>query len=263
MRFGRNLAAIVSRWRQSQSGNIAIISGLALPALVGFCGLGVDAGYWYFRQRDLQGAVDIAAYNATLALRSGATTSAITYGASGDAAFNGWNPGQGTIVVHTPPTSGTHQTTNAIEVILTETEPRFFSAIFTQTPVNASVRAVGSYASSGVACLLALNKTAHKALQFWGNNTTTMNGCNVMSDSFASDRIGIGGSSTLTAPCAISAGGVSVTSTLNLTSCVHPLTNSPPAADPYASLAAPPIPGSCQSVPNNGTLAPGKYCGGL
>jgi len=252
-----------SNWWKSQPGNIAIISALAMPCLVGFCGMGADVGYWYYRQRILQGAVDVAAYDGAIALSAGASATSVISGASADATSNGWRSSQGTITVHTPPTSGTHQNANSVEIILTENEPRYFSNIFSGSTVKVSVRAVANYQLPGRACMLALDKTAKNALQFWGNNTTTLSGCNVMSDSLNTQSLSVGGSSTVSVPCAIAVGTVYVNATLNSTSCGSPISNAEPAADPYASLPAPAIPVTCTSVPAIGNLSPGKYCNGL
>jgi hypothetical protein len=130
--------------------------------------------------------------------------------------------------------------------------------------VNLSVRGVGHYNHAGSACILTLNKTASHALEFWGSSTTTLNNCNAMSNSSANDALVVGGSSTVTVPCAISVGGVAVSSTLNQTQCTTPKTHAGAAKDPYLSLPAPPIPANCSNVPGgNAPLQPGKYCGGL
>ena len=263
MRVVRLLKPVLSRYCRSRHANVAVISALAMPCIVGFCGLGADTGYWYYRQRVLQGAADITAYNAAVALSAGSSTAAIAAGASSDATTNGWNSAQGTITVNTPPTSGTHQNANSAEVILTETEPRFFSLIYANSKVNVSVRAVAAYRSSGVACMLALDKKVQNALDFSGSNSTKLAGCNAMSDSLNNQSFGVNGSSTVSVPCAIAAGGVDVSSTLSLTLCKSPISNAQPAPDPYASLAAPAIPASCTNAPGNGDLSPGKYCGGL
>lgn len=263
MQISRSLNSVLSRcWRSSQ-GNVAIISALAMPCLVGFCGMGADVGYWYYRQRVLQGAADIAAFDGAVALSTGASTSSVTYGASSDASSNGWQSANGTITVNTPPKSGNYENAKSVEVILTENEPRYFSNLFSNSTVKVSVRAVANYKVSGSACMLALDKSAKNALQFWGNNSTTLTGCNVMSDSLNVQSLSVGGSSTVTVPCAIAVGSVYVNSTLDLTSCTSPTSNAEPAADPYASLAAPPIPATCTTVPASGNLSPGKYCGGL
>ena len=263
MQMSRSVKKMLSRWWRSRRGNIAIISGLAMPCLVGFCGMGADVGYWYYRQRVLQGAADIAAYNGAVALSAGASASSVISGGSGDATTNGWQSSNGTITVNTPPTSGTHKDSHSVEVILTENEPRFFTNLFSGSTVKVSVRAVANYQVAGRACMLALDKTAKNAFQFSGNNTTNLTDCNVMSDSLNSQSLGVDGNSSVTVPCAIAVGGVDASGTLNLTSCKSPTSNAEPAPDPYSSLPAPTIPSTCTSVPASGNLSPGKYCGGL
>jgi len=147
---------------------------------------------------------------------------------------------------------------------LTDNEQRLFTKMFSAQPVLISVRSVATFSSSGEACMLALNKTASQAVRLWGNNATTLTGCNIMSDSFAMDAVAIGGSSTVTAPCVLAVGQVSVSSTLNLTTCATVTNNSAPAKDPYQNLPAPVIPPQCQNVPGgNAHLQQGRYCGGI
>lgn len=264
MRSARVFKRLFPRWRDSESGNVAIIAALMAPVVIGFAGMGVETGYWFYKQRLLQGAADVAAFNATVALRNGESNSSILTNASTDASSNGWTAANGTIQVNTPPVSGNFKNGNSVEVLLTDTQQRLFSKIFNKNPVQISVRSVANYQSSGQACMLALNKTKDQAVRIWGNNTTVLNGCNVMSDSFAWDGVAIGGSSRLTAPCVLSVGGVDVEATLTLTSCGSPTTNSAPATDPYRNLPAPPIPQNCSNVPGgNAPIQPGRYCGGL
>jgi Flp pilus assembly protein TadG len=253
-----------SNWWKSQPGNIAIISALAMPCLVGFCGMGADVGYWYYRQRVVQAAVDVTAYDAIVAMAAGASTATIKAGASSDASANGWKSSSGKITVNMPPTTGTHKDANSAEIIITENEPRFFTEIFSHSTVKISGRAVASYTGVGNACMLALNKTAKNAFQFWGHNTSTLKNCNAVSDSLNAQGLSVGGNSNVTAPCLISAGGVYVTSTLTLTSCHAAISHAQYTPDPYKSVAAPTIPKNCTNAPGGkGNYSPGRYCGGL
>jgi hypothetical protein len=248
------------RFARSRGGNVAIITGLLTPALVGFAGLGTETAYWYFRQRTIQAAADIAAFNGDIALRGGTSQTDITTGATTTATDNGWRAANGTITVNTPPTSGTHQDTKSVEVILTENVPRYFTALFFSTPVPLNVRAVASYQSMGTACMLGLNKAQSKTVQFWGNASAKFEECNIVSDSSASDAFAVGGSANVTTPCAASVGGSYVTSVLHLTDCTSVTVNSPYTPDPYASLPAPPV-GTCHSGAISSPLDPGTYCG--
>jgi Flp pilus assembly protein TadG len=264
MRSARVFKRLFSRWKGSETGNVAIIAALMMPVIIGFTGMGVETGYWFYKQRLLQGAADIAAYNAVVALRNAEPMGGIVPQATTDASNNGWRAANGTIQVNLPPTSGAHQNGNSAEVIVTDNEQRLFTKMFSATPVQIYARSVATYSSSGQACMLALNKTASQAVRLWGNNATTLNGCNIMSDSFAPDAVAIGGSATVTAPCVLAVGQVSVSATLNLTTCATVTNNSAPAADPYKNLPTPPIPNNCSNVPGgNAPIQPGRYCGGI
>src|SRR5215469_4305085 len=251
----------IIKFLRSRRGNVAIGPSLALPVLVGFCGLAADAGYWFYRQRDVQGAADIAAYDGAVALENSANASGISDAATTGASSNGWNSTQGTITVNTPPTSGPNQNSQSVEVILTENEQRFFTSLFSSGTVPVNVRAVATYLQTQAACMVGLNKTKAMTVQFWGNANADFTQCNIVSDSSASNAFAVGGSANVTAPCVDSVGGSYVTATLTLTSCSSVTNKARYVYDPYASLPAPPT-GSCSSS-SGSALSPGTYCGGL
>src|SRR5215469_191773 len=105
---------LIRQFLHTTRGNIVVVAALATPAIVGFCGLAGETGYWYYRQRDMQGAADVAAYDGVVALRNGLPVETVTSNATSGAQANGWNSSAGTITVNTPPQSGSHQTTNAV-----------------------------------------------------------------------------------------------------------------------------------------------------
>lgn len=235
-----------------------------MTMLVGFCGLGIDTGYWFYQQRQLQGAVDIAAFDAATALNAGSSVSDAGALAKSAAAANGWSSANGTITVNSPPTSGTHQTTNSVEVILTENVPRYFTTIYSSSNITIQTRAVGTKNGSHVACVIALSPTASKAIDVTGTGNVSSPNCDMVSDSSASDSIYMGGGAQLTTPCLVAVGGATTTSGLDLTKCTAPTTNAPVATDPYASVPTPSIPGPCQTVSNKQTsFSPGYYCNGI
>lgn len=244
----------------SKRGNVAILTALVAPVLIGFCGLGADAGYWFFRQRDLQGAADIAAYDGAVALENSADVTGITTASTAGASTNGWTSSLGTITVNTPPTSGPNQNTHTVEVLLTENEQRFFTSLFSQDPVPVSVRAVATYLQTQSACMVGLNRTKADTVQFWGNAQADFTACNIVSDSSSSSAFAVGGAANITAPCVDSVGGDYVTATLTLTSCSSVTTHSPYIYDPYANLPAPTVGSGCANS-SGSTLSQGTYCG--
>ena len=247
-------------------GLTAVTFALSLPVIVGSAALGVEVGFWFFEERRLQTAADLAANAGAVVLRSGGSRNAMVGAAAEEAAENGYIPG--TITVNTPPTSGPNQNGRAVEVFLQRDLERYFTALFTEEPVTVRVRAVAAYENEQQACILALDTWANDAVIFIGNPTATFNGCVVMSNSLADDSITIAGSADVTAPCIVSAGGTSVSADLTLTACAAPMEEMPQALDPYANLAEPSQSGPCASVPGGNphvpkTLNPGIYCGGL
>jgi Flp pilus assembly protein TadG len=257
------IARTALRFVRSRRGNVAILTALVAPVLVGFCAFGAETSYWYYRQRSIQAAADIGAFNATLALRGGANSSTVTTVATTDSANNGWVQVRGTIVVNTPPTSGSNQNTRSVEVILTENETRFFTALFSHTPVTVRSRAVATYTNNAPACMLGLDKQLPNDVQFWGNADANFQGCNIVADSIASNAFAVGGSARVTVPCVDTVGGDNIQATLTLTSCSQVTTNAPYVADPYANVPSPSVSGSCASGPSGGSLSPGRFCGGL
>ena len=257
------IASRQPRHRGWNSGNVAVLFGITLPVIVGATGLGVDIGYWYYQARTLQSAADAAAYDGTVALMAGGTSTDITAAATKGAGDNGWSGTNGTITVNWPPSSGQHQDSNSVQVILTENLPHFFSAIYSNAPVPASAAAVATM-SKPVACILALDPTANQAVTVSGSANLQAPNCNVISDSNASNAIDMSGSAQLTADCIISVGTANTTSGLTLDVCSSPTNNAAPTPDPFASVPQPSLSGTCLTVAGGATsLSPGWYCHGL
>lgn len=247
-----------SRFLSSRAGNVAIISALLLPVLLGMAGLGTETAWWYSRQRELQGAADIAAFGGALVRRGGGSASDATTSATADAITNGWNQPIGTIVVSSPPTTGGYQNVQAVRVVLTENlSPLVSGIVFGNTTIPIRASSTATMRTGDPACILGLNTAASSTVKFWGNGSTSLFNCVVASNSTSTTGFQLGGSADLTAPCAYSSGGSSTDSGLMLTNCPAVVENHPATLDPYADVGVPPI-GSCTSgasLPNS--LSPG------
>lgn len=250
---------------RSNSGNIAIIAGLCMPLLVGFCGLGVDTAYWFYGARKLRAAADIASFDAAVALNEGGSGSTLTTAANTGATSNGWISASGTIAVNSPPTSGTHQNNKAVEVILTQNVPRYFTGVFFSSPtLTIQARSVSTTQGEHDACVIALGTTGTDITMSGGANVSSPN-CDIVSDSSNSSGIKLTGGSKVTTPCLVSVGGVTLSggSSYSLNSCSTPTTSAPVARDPYANVTEPTESGSCVTYASQTTLSPGNYCSGL
>ncbi|MDB5444604.1 MAG: hypothetical protein JWP73_2980 [Phenylobacterium sp.] len=92
----RRMAASIRRLLGDRRGNVAIVSALVLPALMGSFGLGTEVASWYANQRAMQNAADSAALAA-------ATNASTNYGVEAKAvtAHYGYTDGQSGVVVTT------------------------------------------------------------------------------------------------------------------------------------------------------------------
>jgi Flp pilus assembly protein TadG len=258
----KHAASLAKGWLSGRRGNVALLFALLTPMAVGGAGLATEVALWYHRRLELQSAADAAAYAAAVELRAGGSQTNFTAEALTAAQAAGFDPSQGTITVNNPPQSGTHQTNQAIEVLISETVPRFFSSIFVNTPLVEHTRSVTIFQNASNACVLALDTTADSAVLFSGSSAVSLTGCSVMSNSLSSSAIQGQGSTSATADCIISVGGVSLTAGVTETVCSSPLTQAPPVADPFGNVPAPTPPAGCQST-TGPTYSPGTYCGGL
>ncbi|WP_368911808.1 pilus assembly protein TadG-related protein [Taklimakanibacter deserti] len=233
-----------------------------MPLVVAGAAFGVETSFWYYRDMQLQAAADAAAYAGALEKRAGSNQEAVKQAATNVAVTNGFRQAIGTADLNSPPSSGAHITSKAVEVLLAENTPRFFSSFFVKTPVVIRARAVATYEDAGSACILALHKSTPKAALFSGSSTSKFLGCSVMANSLATDAVTVQGTGKLETSCIYSVGGVSLGDGAVLNDCKSAQIGVPPVGDPYADVEPPAIPETCQSD-SGPTLQPGKYCGGL
>jgi Flp pilus assembly protein TadG len=249
-----------------RGGAAAVVTALTLPVFVGGLGLGSEVGYWYLNQRKVQNSADVAAYAGAVALRAGGDATGISSAASAAADESGFVGSRGTVTTVSPPTSGAYAgNANAVEVTIQENLPRMFTAIFSEGNVPVAGRAVALVNAGQQSCVLALDRSAHGAVTFIGSTSAILVGCNVHSNSLADDSVIVAGNAVVETPCLSASGDVSVTSGLTLTECVTSYIHADQAADPYADLTAPPIPGTTTpgDLKAKGTtnISPGRYNG--
>jgi Flp pilus assembly protein TadG len=123
----------------NRKGTIATFTALLMPIAIGGFGLGAEASYWYFAQRKLQNAADVAAFTAAAQLRVDRNQSTIESAALAAAVKTGYTTSIGTITTTWPPTSGTYAgDNNAVEITVLENHPRLFTAMFSSGDVPIS-----------------------------------------------------------------------------------------------------------------------------
>jgi hypothetical protein len=248
---------------RNERGSSAIVVALAMPLVVAGAAFGVETSYWYFKDMQLQAAADAAAYAGALEKRAGSNATTVEEAAKAVAIDNGFQESAGTAELNSPPLSGTNIHNKAVEVLLQENTPRFFSSLFVETPVVIHARAVAQYEDAGSACILALHKSAGKAALFSGSSISKFLGCSVMANSLASDAVTVQGTGKLQTTCIYSVGGVSLTvgGTI-LDECKSAQVGVSPVGDPYGEVEPPEIPETSQTD-SGSPLEPGLYSSGM
>ncbi len=254
-RQGSRVGRLLSQWGRLQRDDIgaaAVVMALASPVLIGGMALGAETGYWYYTQRKLQHAADVAAHAAGVRKRIGDTPDGIYAAAQRVATSSGLVHSQTAtgapitgLVVNNPPRSGLFKDRpEAVEVLLLESKPRMLSSIFSNEPVEIGARAVARLVGGSPACVLGLSETKRATVEVSGSSSATLNGCSVAVNSIQQDAYYMPNSSAyLSADCVSTVGGSSVKDTsddvLNLKVCDSVQENAPKTLDPYASVPEP------------------------
>lgn len=158
-----------------RSGGVVIFVAVAMPVLVGGMGLGAETGYRYYNQRLLQHAADFAAHAGAVRKSKESNDDAIRAASHNVAVGSGFDDTLGVIDVE--PHHTWMAPDDSVEVILTETRPRLFSAIFSKEDVVIAARAVAAMTAQGYSgCILALSQTASGAVTVTGSTNVNLTG---------------------------------------------------------------------------------------
>ncbi len=113
----------------NERGSVAILAALSSLLLIGVAGLAIDVSMSELTQRCMQDVADEASKAATIAVMAGNNPTPV---ATAVAASNGFVNGRNgvSVTVNWPPSSGSYQGNGqAVEVIITEPAPVFFSRL--------------------------------------------------------------------------------------------------------------------------------------
>ena len=262
-------ASQLGRLVRDKSGAVMVVAAVVMPVVIGGFGLGAEVGYWYFSQRKVQSAADMAAYAGAVTLRSGKSSSQISDSATEAAEEVGFVSTRGTIDTTTPPATGAYSgDAEAVEVTVEEDLPRLFTALFAEGAVEVSGRAVARITEGQQTCVLALDEQAAGAVTFIGSTSAILIGCNVHSNSLSDSSVIVTGNATVQTPCMSAAGRVAVDEGLTLSECVSPYEYADQADDPYADMPVPDLtqPATTPNMFGGGSgstynISPGRYQG--
>jgi hypothetical protein len=280
---------------KGESGQVLIMTVLAMTVLLGFMALAIDVGFLFRARRNMQIAADAAAIAAALDYKyNNSKTSAQNAGVSA-AAANGVtstgtcpiaNANNTYVCINIPPLYGPNAgSAGFVEAQIEQPNQTVFMGIITHNnflPVGA--RAVVSAGASG-GCIWTLAKSG-KDVSLTGSGSITASNCDIFDDSNASNALTLTGSGSVTAKEIGIVGSYNKTGSGSI-SPNPPTTGITPAADPLG-LSAPTItagtctgtsavcnpsntgsgslvvtPGNYTSISNTGsgtvTLNPGNY----
>lgn len=228
---------------------------------------------WYSDKRDLQTAADAAALSGAFERVRG-NPAGLQNAAQHEAVRNGFALAMpNTIAVNNPPLAGSKAgQPTAVEVVLTRPHSVLFSNLFLSGGVTIAARSTAAVATTGEACVLALDRTANRALQNTGSSTVLMDGCVMASNSVAPDAIYLSGSTTVNAYSLWTTGAIVNGGSGNVTLARPATTHAWDLEDPLATFS----PGATPACPPGGnheteyknetkTIGPGPmvFCGGL
>jgi hypothetical protein len=208
-----------------------------MTCLLGFAAIATDVGLMFRQKRLLQIAADSAAIAGALEIHFG--TASVTSAAQAAAAQNGFTNGSGgvTVAVNNPPSLGLHApNANAVEVIISQSQPTLFMNFLGIASMTPTVRAVAvNGAATSTNCVLVTSPNGSPAMNLQGSFDVTAPNCGVVvnsSDPNALHFTGAGGT--------LSAGSVGVVggdSGQTGDSTPAPIQHIVPVSDPLGYLA--------------------------
>jgi hypothetical protein len=251
----------LSRIARDRSANMAALTALMLPVLIGAAGVTSDTIQWALVRRALQRQADSAALAGAYALTQNQdVTSTVTADLGKNANFRL----TGTPIIENAPSAGPFAGDTSVVRVRISSETRLpFTGAFMRSGLVISAEATAGLRQDGDFCILALDPTNSLAITNSGNTTVTAN-CGMHANSAGEPAINGQGSAVITASPVSAVGNVDNRSNVFTNDTVfQPYSVS--QRDPFSSL---PTPNITQS-PNNGdvrsnqtrNLSPGTYRG--
>jgi hypothetical protein len=271
------------RYKTRRSGNVAVAFALCLVMITGFLALSLDGGQLLDHRRQAQSTADAAALAAADQLyktwfsyyglddpNQSAKKAALA--AASDSGFTHGRDGC-TVEVYIPPVTGPFAGLSGhAEVIITTSQQRDFSKIWSSDPIAYGARAVSRGRRSTIKqAIICLDPTGKGALNAAGNGTATIQDGPIQVNSSDSSAMIANGNGSLTATAFDVVGSPGYTTPGGGSFSGSVISNTAPLPDPLAGLPEPdPSTLTVQSIRKlqlsgnkKNTLDPGLYIGGI
>jgi hypothetical protein len=238
-------------------GNALLIAGAAMPLVIGSAGLGADTIQWALWKRQLQRAADSAAIAGVYARMQGQD---VTAAVRTDTGKN--NQTQLALLSPATPTFPADQpgSNNSVAVTLQVRQSLNFSAMFMSAAPIIQASATAAAVETGEYCVISLESTATTGITAGGNATVDL-GCGMKTNSTSLEAAVAFGSSIVKATPVAAVGGLDKTDNWATGTTLLPFAIA--QADPFAAVAAPTVPATCNgqaNVNSNESGAPAAGC---
>ena len=259
-------------WRgigRREDGSVAIQLALAATVILGMVALGVEITFVIYKHRQMQAAADAAAFSAAVAKQAGYPAD---FGLEARAATAevGYVNGVGgvNVTVNNPPLTGNYTTnTNAVEVVVSQSQTLSLVSLFQSGLFNVGARAVAIPGDSGQFCVLGLDTSASATVRILNNGMVASRTCGVAVNSRSSTALILDNNAAIYGPVSV-VGRYSVANNAHLyyQTSPYPKSGASAVSDPYASLTLSASGATSRTQPTGCTtcnLQPGRYSNGL
>jgi Flp pilus assembly protein TadG len=254
----------------NRRGNALVITGAALPLIIGSAGIATDTIQWVLWKRQLQRVADSAAEAGAYAKVAGATldncstisSAAYTAPVAYDAKKNDYLPQTPTCTASNPPSTGSYTgDSNAVQVTVSLQRSLSFSSIFLSTAPTITATATATIVPSGKYCVVSLESGSTTGIDATGSTNVSL-GCGMITNSTSLSAAVATGSSSVTATPIAAVGGIPSSTHWGTGTVLQPFTIA--EADPFIGVTPTAPSGTCNGSVTvqpsaTATLSPGCY----
>jgi Flp pilus assembly protein TadG len=251
------ISATCRAFGPSQSGSVAIIFALAIPALIGAAALAIDYSVAVMTKSRMQAVADSAALISAREWQMAKATRDTVAAVARSYVMTRFND----VTADVQP----DQTALSVRVTLDKDVDMTLGKVLWNRKMHVRVSSTAQVSASLPLCLLALDGRAPGTIALEQSAQLTATGCMLYSDSTARAGLHAKNDAVVTAALTCSAGGVVKSGKARFTP--DPAVDCPNMDDPLSSRTPPDV-GGCnytETVVKDGTqlLRPGVYCKGL